>query len=144
MDKKEIKIITFGQYFAGWIDSPDATNERKNNAERLMLAVAKLMDMLELAGVNFPVNDNTHSQVSGCTFGGFRPGNCCQGSNHSAHKEGLAVDIYDPHGYIDDYLMLHQDTLVECGLYMEHPDSTKGWCHLGLRAPASGKRVFCP
>lgn len=137
-------MINFAQYFGGWIDSPDATTERKQNAETLLLAVAKLQSMAEADGVDFPINPNTETQVSGNTYGGFRPQSCCQGSAHSAHKEGMAVDFYDPHGYIDEWCMLNLDKLEECELYLENPDSTKGWCHLGTRRPASGKRVYFP
>lgn len=137
-------MITFDQYFAGWLTHPDATSERKQNAEELLLTVAKLMDVATLAGIDFPVNPNTQSQVSGCTFGGFRPQSCCQGSTHSAHKEGQAVDVYDPEGYIDDWCMENLEQLEACGIYLEHPASTKGWSHWGTRKPASGKRVFYP
>lgn len=137
-------MITYSQYFAGWVDHPDATSERKGNADKLLLAVAKLMGMAELDGVIFPVNPNTETQVSGCTYGGFRPQSCCQGSMHSAHKEGQAVDLYDPHDCIDDWCMANLNNLKKCGIYLEHPNSTRGWSHWGLRAPASGKRVYFP
>ena len=137
-------MITFNQYFGGWLEHPDATEERKENAETLLLAVAKLQNYAELDGVVFPANGSTSSQISGSTYGGFRPQSCCQGSAKSAHKEGQAVDLYDPHGYIDEWCMANLDKLEECGIYLESPMSTYGWSHWGTRRPCSGKRVFYP
>ncbi len=96
------------------------------------------------AGVVFPDNPATKSGVSGQTFGGFRPQSCTQGASNSAHKEGQAVDRYDPGNKIDDWLMAHPDSLVRHDLYIEHPSATAGWSHWGTRAPKSGKRVFYP
>jgi hypothetical protein len=95
-------------------------------------------------GVNFPVNPRTGSCVSGETYGGFRPQSCPIGSPKSSHKEGMAVDIYDPKGEIDNWCMENLNRLEECGLYLEHPSKTVHWCHVSTRAPGSGRRVFMP
>lgn len=52
---------------------------------------------------------------------------------HSEHMQGNAVDIYDPDGLLDDWCMEQSETdgeLGRIGLWLEHPSSTKGWCHL--------------
>ena len=62
----------------------------------------------------------------------------------SSHLYGAAVDIADPKGELARWLMSHQYKLVECGLWMEDPASTKGWCHLQIFAPKSMNRIFKP
>ena len=135
-------MITIDQYVGTHRDNPDWTMERHGNACLLLTAVNALEDSAKLEGLTWPVNSNTKSQISGLTFGGFRPQNCPQGSAHSSHKEGLGVDVYDPDNKIDEWL--NDRTLEEHGLYREHPDSTSHWCHLTIRAPSSGKRTFLP
>lgn len=63
----------------------------------------------------------------------------------SKHMMGLAVDLDDPEGDLDDWCMENDgERLVQFGLWMEHPSATKGWCHLQSSPPKSGKRVFYP
>jgi hypothetical protein len=44
----------------------------------------------------------------------------------------------------DKWLTANPEKLVEHNLYREHPDATKGWCHLSTRKPPSGNRTFRP
>jgi hypothetical protein len=62
----------------------------------------------------------------------------------SKHVIGAAIDLSDPDGELDDWIMEHPAVLHECNLYMEHPAATKGWCHLQTAAPKSGRRIFYP
>ena len=62
----------------------------------------------------------------------------------SNHQKGLAVDMKDPDGAIDKFCMEKLSLLEELGLYLEHPESTPGWCHLQCVPPKSGNRVFKP
>lgn len=137
-------MITLRQYVGPHSDSVDWNAERMANAERLLAACAKLEEMILKDGINFTVNPSTQSGVSGQTMGGFRPQSCTQGAAKSSHKEGLAVDRYDPYGKIDDWCSSHLDKLVECGIYIEHPSATPGWSHWTIKAPRSGNRVFYP
>ena len=137
-------MITIEQYFGPWIDDPDATDERKANAAKLLAACSDLEAKAIADGVPFDTNQKTGTGVSGETYGGFRPQACPIGAVHSSHKEGLAVDRYDPEGEIDAWCMAHQDELAACGIYIEHPDYTRGWSHWTIRAPGSGHRVFIP
>ena len=123
---------------------PDVTEERKANAVRLLSCVDGLERLALADGVAFPVNAVTHSGVSGSEYGGFRPQSCTIGAPHSAHKEALAVDRYDPDGAIDEWCLANLDKLEECGIYIESPDSTHGWSHWTVRAPGSGHRIFIP
>lgn len=140
-------MITLEQYFGRWIHHPDATDQRKENAVELLEACATLEAIAKSAGVHFPDNQITESGVSGDTYGGFRPQSCPQGAPSSSHKEGQGVDRFDPKGEIDDWCMKNAETdgaLAQCGIYIEHPDSTPHWSHWTTRAPASGHRVFKP
>lgn len=137
-------MITFEQYVGPWAKSPDWTTERQAHAVKLLQIVSDLQKEMEDANVVFYMNPKTCSQVSGEVFGGFRPQVCPVGAVHSTHKEGLAVDIYDPHDQIDTWCMAHQDRLAEHGIYIEHPDSTPHWCHMTIKAPGSGHTVFYP
>lgn len=140
----EAVMITLQQYFGKWWDHADAIPARVANAERLLAACDELEAMAIADGVKFKDNPVTGSGVSGQTFGGFRPQSCVQGAPKSSHKEGLAVDRYDPDGDIDRWCMKNQDKLKQCGIYIEHPDATKGWAHWSIKPPGSGKTVFYP
>lgn len=137
-------MITLTQYFGVWWGHKDHTAQRTENAHDLLDACGKLEKKLVERGIKFPINPTTHSEVSGATYGGFRPKGCPVGKNTSAHTEGLAVDRYDPLDKIDDYLLAHPELLEECGVYIEHPAKTTGWSHWTIRAPKSGKRIFYP
>jgi hypothetical protein len=136
--------ITLKQYAGPHGLSRDWTQERQRNAEVLLLAVNKLMAEAALAGVEFPVNPKTGSQISGQTYGGFRPQLCPIGAPNSNHKEGRGVDVYDPENKIDDWCMVNQDVLEECGIWIEHPSKTNTWSHWQSVAPKSGNRVYMP
>jgi hypothetical protein len=62
----------------------------------------------------------------------------------SKHMTCEAVDLDDDDGALDDWCMDSLNHLERCGLWMEHPSATKGWCHLQIVPPKSGKRVFYP
>ena len=62
----------------------------------------------------------------------------------SKHMTGQAIDIADPEGNLDEWCLAHLTTLERCGLWLEHPSATKGWCHVQIVAPRSGNRVFYP
>lgn len=137
-------MITLSDYMGKWLHHPDATLEAMENASDLLEACTKLYVMAKLDGVTFPINPVTGTQVSGAQYGGFRPQSCTQGAPKSSHKEGLAVDWYDPNGDIDAWCMANLDKLEACGIYIEHQDATKGWSHWTTRRPKSGHIVFHP
>ena len=137
-------MITLTQYAGPHASSPDWNDTTQANAAQLLVACSRLEFLAAQDGVKFPNNPATGNGVSGETFGGFRPQNCPIGAPHSAHKEGKAVDRYDPDGLIDKWCFANQDRLESCGIYLEHPDATKGWSHWSTKAPASGRVVFYP
>lgn len=64
----------------------------------------------------------------------------------SSHLYGCAVDIGDADGRLTNWLKtsIGKKALVDCGLWMEDPTYTKGWCHLQSYSPKSGNRYFKP
>lgn len=136
-------MISLEEYVGKWSNSPDWTDDRISNAINLLEHVNKLLAEYESeSGEKVKTNPNTGSQVSGATFGGFRPQSCPIGAPKSSHKEGLACDIYDPENKLDNWI--DDDILEEFGLYREHPTATLTWCHLSTKAPKSGRRSFFP
>ena len=140
-------MITLDHYFGPWKDHKDATEERRQNAILLLHACAALQYFAERDGVEFLDNPHTGNNVSGKTYGGFRPQDCPQGAPSSSHKQGQGVDRYDPEGLIDAWCMNNSEVgglLETCGIYIEAPISTPGWSHWTTRRPRSGNRVFYP
>lgn len=136
--------LTIEAYFGEWADHPDVTDEIRNNATELVDAVNRLIAAVEAGGVAFSINPNTGTIVSGSKFGGFRPQDCPIGAPQSAHKQSMAVDIYDPDNDIDEWLWQQRGILDRYGLYFEATQSTPSWSHWSTRAPGSGKRFFLP
>lgn len=127
--------ITLDGYFMGRDRSHAAelTDERRAHAEETVERVNRL---LARAGIATAVNS------------GWRPAGINAGvpgaAPRSKHIECLAVDLDDPDGALDRWCLQHLDALSEIGLWLEHPDATPGWCHLQIRPPGSGNRVFEP
>lgn len=64
----------------------------------------------------------------------------------SKHMLGQAIDLADPEGDLDDWLMgdVGQATMTRLGLWHEHPAATKNYAHLQTVPPRSGRRTFYP
>lgn len=140
-------MITLNHYFGEFLHSPEVTTLHVAHAIKLLDGVSNLMQAAVEAGVRFPINPVTKSQVSGAQYGGWRPRACPIGSPGSSHKEGRGIDLYDPTNEIDAWCAMQASpggALERFGLYIEHPTSTPRWCHLTDRAPSSGNRVFYP
>ena len=140
-------MITENEYLSLWRFKPDVNPIIKENSVKLLKAVNALMVTADSEGVVFPINPVTQSQISGDQFGGFRPMSCPVGAAGSAHKQGMAVDIFDPKGEIDAWCVENVEKgglLERFGIYIEHPAHTDKWSHWTIRRPQSGKRVFIP
>lgn len=131
-------LITLNQYAGAWLKSEDFNDRCKSNATELLKRVNLLLADYGLV----PNNPTTQSQVSGALYGGFRPQACRIGATNSAHKEGSAVDVYDPQGLLSKWLTDNPERLIKFNLYREHPSQTLTWAHLTMRAPNSQKRTF--
>lgn len=78
---------------------------------------------------------------------GYRPAGyntAAKGAKKSNHMICLAADFRDPESLLDNFCIANQDILEKCGLYLEHPYWTNGWCHLQVKPPESGKKIFAP
>lgn len=137
-------MIILTQYAGKWRNAPDWTSTVEANALRLLTCCNALEAEMAADGVRFPDNPKTKNGISGELYGGFRPQACPIGAPASNHKQGLAVDRYDPDGAIDAWCMAHQDRLASHGIWIEHPDATPGWSHWASAPPKSGNRVFRP
>jgi hypothetical protein len=134
-------MITLQDYFG---DKPHPT-EYNLNALTLLYRVNNLLAAYTTdTGLIIPNNAATGSQVSGSGDGGFRLPTSTTGASKSAHKLGMAVDIYDLGERLDKWLDKNPDALIKYDLYREESASTPNWCHLGTRKPLSGKRTFKP
>lgn len=107
---------------------------------------SRLLESASRCEVPLTRNSKTGSLVSS----GWRPplvnSSTPNAAPNSKHMTGQAIDIYDPDGDLDEWLMTAdgQSELVRLGLWMEHPSATKGWAHLQTIPPRSGNRVFYP
>jgi len=136
-------MISILDLFGNFFDCDDATDEVKANAQDFLDNVLNpLLIEAEAHGIDLKINPRTKTYVSGEQYGGFRPQSCPIGAPHSAHKLGLACDVYDPDGALDAYLT--DAILAAHGAYREAPSATPGWAHITSRAPASGHRTFMP
>lgn len=76
---------------------------------------------------------------------GYRPGRFnvkAGGAPNSTHLDCRACDFADPDGQLDDFCTKNVQVLEQCGLYLEHPDSTPGWTHLDTKP--RNNRIFRP
>lgn len=137
--------ITLDQYLMGRDHTyPQYFNTSiKTNAQH---TVDKVNQLLSAIGddVTFELNPKTMNLVSS----GWRPPPVNQATYgaapNSLHVSAEACDIYDPNGDIDEWCVEHVDVLHGLGLSMEHPAATKGWCHVQIRPPRSGRTIFYP
>ena len=139
-------MISKSQYLGVYAKCSDITPSIDANIYRLLNKVNALLQAATNAKVPLPINVKTKSQISGDTNGGFRPQDCPVGAKSSAHKQGLACDIYDPSGALDNFVSdKAQAKLIEAlDLTFEHKDYTDGWCHVQIVRVPSGKRFYIP
>lgn len=135
-------MITLQDYWMGRDKtySKELTAEITKNAEQTV----KLANAL-LSEFRFDVKTDTEQRH---VKSGWRPPEVNAATPNAAlrsrHMTGQAIDIADPEGDLDEWCMSHTDTLARLGLWLEHPASTKGWCHVQTIPPKSGNRVFYP
>lgn len=76
---------------------------------------------------------------------GYRPGKynkATGGAEKSSHLTCEACDFSDPDGTLDEYCRNNVSVLEQCGLWLESPDKTPGWCHLDIKP--RNNRIFLP
>lgn len=126
-------MISFDDYMMGRAHDYPPTGDMVLNAQDLLMRVNNLL--LKFGGFREVSSGYRPPSINAATPGA---------SKHSKHMTCEAIDLEDVHGDLDAWCMEHLKNLSECGLYLEHPDSTPSWCHLQKCAPRSGNRVFRP
>lgn len=139
-------MITLQDYYLG----RDITHghllgsDLRANAARTVEAANALLARAKAAGVTLERNGRGHMVNSG-----WRPPDINSSTPGAAlrslHMQCLAIDIADPDGDLDEWCLANADTaLRDLALWLEHPAATKGWCHVQLQPPRSGRRIFYP
>ncbi len=131
-------MITPEDYFGRMTHIEEPSQEIRENAAELLERVnALLADLAPMEEALAPaVNSGWRPASYNATIANAAP--------KSKHITGQAIDLADPDGDLDDYLFNNPQVLARHGLWLEHPLSTKGWCHLQCVPPRSGNRVFFP
>lgn len=111
----------------------ELTRELRANARDIVRRVNRL---LKCAGIPAAVSSGWRPAAINAAVPGA--------AKASRHITCLAIDLEDRDGELDAWCMANLEVLEECGLWLEHPDATPGWCHLQTRPPGSGNRVFSP
>lgn len=140
--------ITLKDYWMGRdVAYPHAlTPDIEREAGRTVELVNRLLVYAALGGVALSNHPTNGSLVSS----GWRPPAVnratLRAAPNSKHMTGRALDVYDPDGDLDEWLVTDKGraALESVGLWMEHPAATKGWSHLQSVPPGSGRRVFYP
>lgn len=141
-------IVTLTDYWMGrereFATAMSPKLERE--AERMVALTNELLRRARLAGVSLVANPRTGTHVSS----GWRPpqvnASTPNAAPNSKHMTGQAIDLYDPDGDLDDWLMTKegQTAMTDIGLWHEHPSATKTWAHIQSIPPRSGRRTFYP
>lgn len=144
-------MITLADYWMG----RDATHalqlgtDLRAQAARTVQIANALLVLAKGAGVTLEESPRTGSIVTS----GWRPADINAGvpgaAVRSKHITCQAIDLYDPDGDLDDWLLTQATAprggvLGELGLWLEHPAATKGWAHVQTVPPGSRRRVFYP
>jgi hypothetical protein len=141
--------ITEEQYFAGYPDHPEITEEIRENARTMLAKVNAQIAVMEAAGYTFETNAHTTSPhfgtlISGMGKGGWRPQDCPEGAPRSNHKRGKAVDLCDHVSGIDAYCDSNGTAMRTAGLGREQTESTPNWSHWQDGPSGLGNWVFNP
>lgn len=136
-------MITLAQFFNGrdiqYAD--ELTPEMLGDAATVVLRANKLLAIY---------TETTGDRRPRGVTSGWRPAainaNTPRAAKRSKHMICRAVDVSDASKSLKKWLMTEagQKALIECELWMEHPDATPSWVHLQIVPPGSGRRVFTP
>lgn len=126
-------MITRDEVLMGRDKQAPLTPELEANLTKLLEALNKFR---KIYGKPMKVSSGYRPPaINEKTFGAARRSN---------HMICLACDFRDSDGSLDQFCLNNKKVLEECGLWLESPEYTVGWCHLQCVPPMSGKRVFIP
>lgn len=133
-------MITVDQYLEHGRTIETPSDEVVANATQIVELANQLLGLAAADGVGCAAQPRLTSGWRPASFNATVVG----ASATSKHMSGQAIDVADPEGALDDWCVRNMEALVDLGLYLEHPASTKGWTHVQCVAPRSGNRVFYP
>jgi len=122
------------------------STDLEKNASLMVELANKLVLLAQGARIYLPTHPRTGTIISS----GWRPASVNAATPNAApnskHMTGQAIDLYDPDGDLDEWLLTAdgQKTMADLGLWHEHPSATKGWAHVQSLPPRSGRRTFYP
>jgi hypothetical protein len=128
-------IMTSSGKYPDRAKSPECTQEVKDNAVRLIVAINSLLEDMGITEVVVSSGFRTLAANMALT----------NSAKHSLHMAGMAVDIEDKDGSLKTLIESKPDLLHTYQVWMENPNSCPGWCHLdiGIRADRA-LRIFIP
>lgn len=140
-------MITLHDYWLGRdiTHSLQLGTDLRRNAARTVDAANAMLVLAKAAGVTLEQSPRTGTIVTS----GWRPADINAATPGAAarslHMTCEAIDLYDPDGDLDEWLLASADTVLrDLALWLEHPAATKGWAHVQTKPPRSGRRVFYP
>jgi hypothetical protein len=139
-------IVTLEDYWMGrdFAYAHELTETIAGNAAVTVARVNRMLEAMAVDGLHAECKAGSHSPVAS----GWRPveinARVPAAVPDSPHISGAACDLYDPRDALDDWCAAHAGVLRELELWLEHPDYTKGWCHVQIVPPRCGSRVFRP
>lgn len=132
-----MSLLTLEQYLGPWI-AEHPSDDVCTNALDLLAKVNALLERIQ----------HIEAARSPRVNSGWRPAKynatVPNAAVKSKHITGQAIDLSDPEGELDEFLEANQQYLIDAGLFIEHPLSTKNWTHLQSIPPRSGRRCFYP
>jgi len=128
-------MVTLADYYMGRdTEHPEElTAQHRANAQ---ITVDRVNELLAAFGEERTVNSGWRPAAVNAKVPNAKP--------KSKHLTCQACDLKDVNGSLDAWCMANLHELERIGLWLEHPDSTQGWCHVQIVAPGSGNRVFRP
>lgn len=136
-------MIELAQYWMG----RDVTYAKDLNDEIRSNAVETVSRANRLLAIYQKATGDTRSRG---VNSGWRPAAVNAATSGAAKKSNhmlaRAIDISDASKTMKAWLMTPagQKALIECELWMEHPDATPTWVHVQIVPPGSNRRVFMP
>lgn len=126
-DMENKQVITLDAYFTSTKTGADLrvkygsdyTNEILQNATKLLEKVNALLS--DLGIISCTINSGWRPAAYNASIGG---------APKSYHVRGMAIDLTDKTGQLDQVLSDRPELLKKYDLWREDSGSTPGWCHL--------------
>lgn len=130
--------LTLDDLIGPWKFEPWTPTEI-DNGRKTVAAWNTLAGWAEADGVGLVLNPATGCYIGGNGSGGARPKGSKVGAPHSKHQALQALDWYDPSRMLMRWILTYGlDRAGSLGMYFEHPQWTRSWCHGQIVAPGDG------